>query len=94
MQVIKKCWNKWVQKVDEHNSHLDGYIFAEEMWQPYEIFVPLIAGLICAALMFFVKFTVGKNLTTSGIIIFSSVIAVAYAIFLFLNWKAYSFKDK
>lgn len=78
-----KLWSRWCQKVEEHNSKLDGYVDMEEFWHPCDIFNPAIISVLIAF------FTCGladafsiKNFMFSFIF---SLIAMSLA--YFANWK-------
>lgn len=80
-----KLWTNWCKKVEEHNKPLlDDWCFHEEVWNPFEIFIPFIVGTVLGLLY----------ILMSGNIIGGSiggfVVGLLYAVMMFCNWKAYS----
>lgn len=78
---MKNLWNKWCERVYEHNDRL-GYVYYEEYWNPYYIFIPV--------LIFFLLFGVLiiKNNFIMSIIISISM-SIIVSISLYINWKVY-----
>lgn len=51
-----KLWKKWCKKVEKHNKPLmDDCCCWKEIWNPYDIFIPVIIFLIVCFLGFFSK---------------------------------------
>lgn len=93
---MRKLWNKWCDMVDEHNRLLDSYVFQEEIWSPYTIFMPIVMAVIISVLIMLMS--VGYcDIGMPPIAIFSRwilwifITSIGFGFFLFLNWKRFSF---
>lgn len=88
---MKIIWKKWCKKVDKHNEKL-GYIWQEEAWSYFTIFLPFIFAMLIVILVGLI--TIPFNIPFD--IFFKNAIKGAIgmffltSIFLFFNWKAYS----
>ncbi len=85
-----KLWKKWCKAVEKHNEPLlQSWATSDETWNPYEIFIPIIAGLI----LFFSAAVIsaletGFSLWLSTIMfLFGFIVS---GLFMFVNWRAYS----
>lgn len=83
-------WKKWVKKVEEHNKPLNNYAFYEEMWNPYEIFIPFIVFIIVVIFISFLSFVSGEPINFAITILVSVIMSSLSGCMMYLNWKCFA----
>lgn len=88
---MKKIWRNWCFKVAEHNEPLiQDWSFAEEVWHPCDIFLPLIFGIVIVLMTVFFGLIVEKPI---DIWLCGKMFLATFGIsgfLMYMNWKAYS----
>lgn len=87
---MKNLWQKWCLIVEKHNEPLlKSWSTSDEAWNPSEIFMPIVFGIILSGIFGFMMLIAGTFNLAFCIEVFLSTVAV-FGLFMFINWKVYS----
>ncbi len=84
--MIRKLWDKWCDKVDEHNSKQD-YVTQEECWDYFTIFYPFLCGLFISLILYVVTFLETGFFYPKLFIATFVIVFLFVGLILIINWK-------